>query len=235
MLISNVPSMSETRLLAGRGVARASSSQQVADVIKEQLLLGQVSPGTRLSDQILAADLQVSRNTVREAMTILAAEGLVVKNLHKGVVVAELDLDELRDVYQARRALELAGLRAGSTADPHWRQALDEALSDMQKAAAAGDLKALLVGDRTFHEALVMPIGSKRVQAFYHKIQTEIRLTHAWYGAREDPDIFLRRHQRIGDAIRTGDYALAEQLLSDLIDAGEERLRRQLQAPPGIA
>src|SRR5580698_7845395 len=137
MLVINVQDMSES-FLAGRGVTRASTSQQVADVIKEQLLLGQVSPGTRLSDRILAVDLQVSRNTVREAMTILAAEGLVVKNLHKGVIVAELDLEELRDVYQARRALELAGLRAGSaTADQQWRQALDEALGNMREAAAA--------------------------------------------------------------------------------------------------
>src|SRR5580704_14153433 len=113
--------MSESRLLAGRVVTRASTSQQVADVIKEQLLLGQASPGTRLSDRIIATELQVSRNTVREAMTILAAEGLVMKNLHKGVVVADLDIEELRDVYQARRALELAGLRAASTADPQWR------------------------------------------------------------------------------------------------------------------
>jgi DNA-binding GntR family transcriptional regulator len=228
--------MAESRFLAGRGVTRASTSQQVADVIKEQLLLGQVSPGTRLSDRILAVDLQVSRNTVREAMTILAAEGLVVKNLHKGVIVAELDLEELRDVYQARRALELAGLRAGgASTDQRWRQELDEALSDMQKAAAAGDVKALLEGDRHFHEALIMPIGSKRVAAFYRKVQTEIRLTHAWYGAREESGIFLRRHQRIGDAVRASDYLLAEKLLSDVIDAGEERLRRQLQSPPGTA
>jgi DNA-binding GntR family transcriptional regulator len=224
--------MSESILLAGRSVIRASTSQQVADVIKEQLLLGQVSPGTRLSDRLLAGDLQVSRNTVREAMTILAAEGLVVKNLHKGVVVAELDLEELRDVYQARRALELAGLRAGSTAGPQWQQALDDALAAMQKAAAAGDVKALLDADRSFHEALVLPIGSKRVQGFYRKVQTEIRLTHAWSGEREDSGVFVRRHQRIGDAIRAADYVLAEKLLSDLIDAGEERLRRQLQVPP---
>jgi DNA-binding GntR family transcriptional regulator len=227
--------MSESRLLAGRVVTRASTSQQVADVIKEQLLLGQASPGTRLSDRIIATELQVSRNTVREAMTILAAEGLVMKNLHKGVVVADLDIEELRDVYQARRALELAGLRAASTADPQWRTALDEALAVMRQAAAADDLRALLDADRSFHEALVLPIGSKRVQAFYRKVQTEIRLTRAWYGAREDSEVFLRRHQRIGDAIGAADYVLAEKLLSDLIDAGEERLRRQLQAPPSTA
>lgn len=114
--------MSESTLLAGRLVARESSSEQVANVIKEQLLLGQVPPGTRLSDRILAAELQVSRNTVRESMTIQAAEGLVVKNLHKGVVVADLDLEELRDVYRARRALEVAGVRAGGDAGPNGKK-----------------------------------------------------------------------------------------------------------------
>ena len=124
--------MSESTLLAGRLVARESSSEQVANVIKEQLLLGQVPPGTRLSDRILAAELQVSRNTVRESMTIQAAEGLVVKNLHKGVVVADLDLEELRDVYRARRALEVAGVRAGGDAGPEWQEAVDDAMRAMR-------------------------------------------------------------------------------------------------------
>jgi len=105
-------------------------------VIREQLLSGEVPPGTKLSDPVLAATFGVSRHTVREAILILTAEGLLQRNLHKGAVVAELGLEELRDAYQARRALELTGLQfAAEQEDDAWITELRASLAAMNAAA----------------------------------------------------------------------------------------------------
>ena len=212
-------------------VTRVSTAEQVADAIREQLLQGVISPGTRLPDQTIASSMRVSRNTVREAMTILASQGLVTKQLHHGVIVAELSLDELTDVYQARRALEVAGLRAGAKSDGEWRVELRAALKDMEEAIAAEDLRAVLDADTNFHRALVSPIGSKRINQVYLNLQTELRLTSAWYGEREEGPSFGRRHKRIVTAIGANDFDRAELLVVELIDAGEARLRQQLLEP----
>lgn len=101
--------------LPTRGIYRVSTPQQVAAATKERLLRGEVAPGTRLEDHELALALRVSRHSVREAIQILASERLVRQNLHRGAIVMELGIDELADLYRARQALELAGVRAAPT------------------------------------------------------------------------------------------------------------------------
>lgn len=217
--------------LMGLAVSRASAAEQVADAIREQLIKGEIQPGTRLPDQSIAASLRVSRNTVREAMTILAAQGLVTKELHRGVVVAELGLAELADVYQARRALELAGLRAGKASPGEWLTNMRGALQGISDAVSAEDTQALLDADTEFHRALVSAVGSTRINQTYRNLQTELRLTSAWFGERESGSRFYRRHKRIVTAIDAHDFDQAEMLVVELIDAGEARLRHHFLRP----
>jgi DNA-binding FadR family transcriptional regulator len=65
----------------------SSTSEQVADVLRENILNGELKPGAPLREQHIAKMLGISRNMVREAMRLLAREGLVTYHLHRGVVV----------------------------------------------------------------------------------------------------------------------------------------------------
>ena len=219
--------------LADAALERASTAEQVAAVMRQQLLDGVVAPGTKLSDQATATALGVSRNTVREAMLILAAEGLLTRNLHKGVAVAELDLEELADVYQARRALELVALQFAPPDGDKWLVDLQRALEAMGAAAAAENTRALLDADLTFHELIVRRIGSERVSGFYRLIQTEIRLTRAWRGARMPPAAFVERHAEIVKALQANELTRGRELLGRLIDDGQARLQQELRRPGG--
>jgi DNA-binding GntR family transcriptional regulator len=212
----------------GVSLERASTAEQVAGMIRQQLLNGEVAPGTKLSDQVIAAGFGVSRNTAREAVLILTAEGLLTRNLHKGVAVAELGLEELADVYQARRALELVGLQLAARAGAEWLAELRAVLAEMDAAAAVDDTPALLDADRRFHEVIVKQIGSRRVSRFYRLVQTEIRLTRAWYAERMAATVFVARHTAIVEALEAGDSELAGRLLEQLIADGETRLQQQL-------
>jgi DNA-binding GntR family transcriptional regulator len=210
---------------------RASTPQQVAQAIREQILRGEIAPGARLRDDAIASALGVSRNSVREALQILASEGLVQRVLHRGALVTELTLEELNDVYQARRAIELAGIRAAGSAPAGWLDTMRRLLQEMRAAVDSGNLADLLEVDLRFHEAIVSAIGSRRVTRFYRDIQTAIRLTRAWRGERPVPSVFYDRHREVIDALDAGDLATAEALVARIIDDGEARIRKGFEQP----
>ena len=210
---------------------RASTAQQVADLLREQLLRGEFPPGTRIPEEDIAADLRVSRNSVREGLQILVSEGLVHRTLHHGAVVSDLDSEQLADVYQARRVIEIASLRTGMRHPDGWEGAVLEALHDMEAAVATADLTTLLDADRRFHEGIVAGSRSQRIRRFYRNLQTELRLTRAWRGEREPSTVFFARHKDVVDAIQARDAKLAEKLLVQIIDAGEVRVRTSLGGP----
>jgi DNA-binding GntR family transcriptional regulator len=220
------PDRSVGETLSDVVLPRTSTSQQVAQAIRGQILRGEIAPGARLSDDMIASALGVSRNSVREGLQILVADGLVQRNLHRGAVVTELTLEELADVYQARRILELDGVRAARRAPAEWMETMRRLLGEMRAAADSGDLTSLLDVDLRFHEAIVEAVGSRRVSQFYRNVQTEIRLARAWRGERPQPSVFYDRHREIVQALDDGEFDRAESLVATLIDDGEGRIRK---------
>lgn len=221
--------------LAPTPLNRMSTAEHVANTLREQLLERRFSPGSRLPEDEIAAAMRVSRNSVREGLQILAAEGLIQRSLHRGAVVSELDGEALEDVYQARRIVEVGSLRAGAPAPDGWVAGILAALAQMEAAAAAEDLPELLEADRRFHESIVAGASSERIRRFYRNLQTEIRLTRSWQDEREPSPVFVARHRDVAEAIQAGDLVAAERLLKDIIDAGEDRVRKSLATMPVTA
>ena len=85
---------------------RVSGAQVVYETLRRQITTLQLAPGTRLYETDLAARLQVSRTPLREALRLLTADGLVRQLPTGGVVVAPLDPDDMRDLYEVRAAIE---------------------------------------------------------------------------------------------------------------------------------
>ena len=100
--------------LAGLGAAiqRQSTTEQAAAALRDAILTGKIPPGTPLREVALAAELGVSRNTVREAARLLGGEGLVRHQMNRGIVVAEITAADVRDIYAARAAVEAAAAEA---------------------------------------------------------------------------------------------------------------------------
>src|SRR5919107_2108500 len=98
----------------------SSTVERVADELRRALFNGEVEAGTPLREQALVDAMGVSRSTVREALAILVAEGLAIREPNRGVHVTELDPAAVHDVCTARTVLETAGVR-------RWQQAPEEA------------------------------------------------------------------------------------------------------------
>ncbi|MFD1730499.1 GntR family transcriptional regulator [Deinococcus malanensis] len=87
-------------------VASARVVDLVRDSLRQAILTGDLTPGTRLSVPELARQLQVSRSPVREAVLLLVGEGLAVEHSRRGVEVAQLSLADLLELYELRAATD---------------------------------------------------------------------------------------------------------------------------------
>src|SRR5207245_7630675 len=76
-------------------IHRVSVADQVASILRQRILKGELRPGMPLQEVPLAASLGVSRNTMREAKSILSLEGLLNSSIHRGVAVYQLSLTDV--------------------------------------------------------------------------------------------------------------------------------------------
>jgi len=215
--------------IAGLGatIQRQSATGQAAAAIRDAILSERVPPGTPLREAALAAELGVSRNTIREAARILESEGLVRYQMNRGIVVAELTADDVRDIYAARAAAELAGADALTAhRDPVIYQKLAGLADRIEHAFAQGDVAGVLEGDRLFHATLVSAAGSPRLSRFHAQLQQEQRLALAL------AELSSRRlgrtaddHRELLGALRSGPAQARAELTAHL-QAGAAELQR---------
>ena len=93
----------------GFGTAlKRTIADQVAELVRQRILTGQLKGGQPIRQEHLAAELGVSRIPLREALKQLAAEGFVAITSHKGAVVAELSIAEVEELFDIRLRLDLA-------------------------------------------------------------------------------------------------------------------------------
>ncbi len=171
--------MTVTSPIAGLGatIQRQSTTGQVAAALRDAILSGGIPPGTPLREAALASELAVSRNTIREAARILEGESLVRYQMNRGIVVAEITADDVRDIYAARSAVEMAGLDAlVASRDPVSYEKLADLVERIEDAFAGGDAAAVAENDRLFHAALVSAAGSPRLSRFHARLRQEQRL-----------------------------------------------------------
>jgi DNA-binding GntR family transcriptional regulator len=200
-----------------------SSAQQLATTLRDLLLRGTLAPGARLEENKLAARFGVSRNTVREALQLLAHENLVVRALHRTVVVREVgDPADVADLYRARRTLEMAALPLAVTRDRQWHQQLAASLG---RIGTAKDRNQLDESDLFFHAILISALGSHRIDGFYARIHTELRLTRGWaLRAPVNPKQVVASHRPLVAALSAGSLQKASSTLDDILDTGEQSL-----------
>ena len=124
----------------GAAIQRQSTTEQAAAALRDAILSGEIPPGTPLREAALAAELGVSRNTLREAARLLGGEGLVRHQMNRGIVVAEITAADVRDIYAARAAIETAAAQALTAhRDPAIYQRLESLAGQIEDAFAQDD------------------------------------------------------------------------------------------------
>ncbi len=158
----------------------SSTVDRVAEELRRAVFDGELASGTPLREVALAESLGVSRPTVREALTVLVAEGLATREPNRGVSVSTPDPDSVRDVCRARWVLEGAGVRRWREAEEEQRDAVRTSLVRYTSAVRAGaSYQELNERHLAFHVSLVGLTGSPRLVAMAESLMVELKLALA--------------------------------------------------------
>lgn len=129
--------------------------QQAADLLRDAIQSGEISPGTPLIERELCARLDVSRNTLREAYRELESEGLIEVRPHRSPITTVLTDDQARELYEVREALEGEGIMLFTQrADNEDIDQLEEAGKAVAAAVEHGTPRELLEAKDKFYEVI---------------------------------------------------------------------------------
>jgi len=196
------------------GLRAAVASQRIADHLREQILSGQLVPGTRIIQDELAEELKTSRLPVREALRILQSNGLVTLRANQGAWVAKMDMRECELSYKMRERLEPLLLAESA---PRLTDADIAELIDVQdRIERTDDVEEFLVLDRQLHWATyrrhradeLARIVARLWDSTQHYRRAFTRLTmsrRSW--------IIRAEHRLLIEALRDRDHTSAEQIL----------------------
>jgi DNA-binding GntR family transcriptional regulator len=206
-------------------VTRETVADMALAALRSDILERRLLPGDPLREEAVARDLGVSRPTVREVFKTLLAEGLLARNSNTRVLeVTHLDADDVREIYHARRFLELSGVEAARHASPESLARLSTSLQEMADAIAADDPLALVDADTRCHEAIVGFLQSRYLSQLHQTIMTRLKLamSRVEQGAGRDNQAVYDVHHAFYEQLISGDIEAAKRNL-------EERLRTSEQ------
>ena len=187
-------------------IDRSSTTDRVAGALRTMLFAGEFSPGEPLREVTLAESFQVTRSTVREALQVLTAEGLVTRYPHRGVVVTELTERDLAEIFEARLVLESAGVRAGAGGAD--LAPVTAALTTYAHAVKTDDPVEQTHAHLEFHTSLVALLGNARLVAQADTLTGDLRLALASVErARRNARSQVADHRRLLTLMRAGDDA----------------------------
>ena len=214
-------------------------SERVYQIIRDRILSLQLPPGCSLVVVDLAADLGVSRTPVKEALSRLAAEGLVQDTPRRGYSVAELSTEDILDLLDARQMLELAAAeRVIGTIEPDQLAELRRVTDEMVQIVAApgGDIDLFEFAqlDWTFHLAIISATGNKHLVDVSRRLHAHlhlIRLARATKAGRGRYMATVEEHQAILAALELRDLAAfraavtahTQRVMQDFVTAPETR------------
>ncbi len=196
----------------------AISSTDISNRIVEAVLAQKLAPGSRLGEQELALLFDCSRTIVREALTRLAARGIVTVSARRGWYLIEPSQDEAREAFEARRVIETGLIRqSAGGVRPEALRRLKQHLQ-LEKAALRQDdvgKRSYLLGD--FHVCLADSLGNSLLADTLRDYTARTTLIAMRYQSTHDAVQSCEDHVRIVEALARGDIAEAEALMAEHI------------------
>ena len=196
-------------------------AEETASRLRNDIIGGSLPPGHRLSETRLAAELGVSRNTLREVFRLLTREGLLRHEPNRGVFVAAPSMATIVDIYRVRRLIEVPAL---AHAWPR-HEAVTRMQAAVSKARAAReeqDWRSVGSANMEFHAAIVALTDSTRLQGFFAQVIAELRLA---FGLLDSPERlhepYIDRNGEILDLLAAGQQARAAEVLAAYLDNSE--------------
>lgn len=196
---------------------KLSAAQRIEQGLMEEIAIGGLIPGQRLDEVGLAERFGASRTPVREALSRLTAQGVLVAGEKRGVFVAKYTREELSQIFEAMHEIESACARIVATRlNLLTRSEIENAQSACLAAAESGDRTAYLRANEAFHMAIYNATGNP----YMAEIALEFRRRTGPFRAKkfatkEDLIASAQNHQELIDDIFSEDSATASKSMRD--------------------
>jgi DNA-binding GntR family transcriptional regulator len=209
-----------------RSKRRSSRSEQVLQILRHAIVVGELVDGERLIEDRIARQLNTSRGPVREALRRLEHEGLVVSYPYRGAVVRGVSDEEVHEVlipirltlerFSFTKALEfMTDADFGELAKEVWQ---------MGEGARTGDLLRCVEADIRFHEFVLSRSGQPHTAQVWGSIESRIRAYFFRFGLEADMSRLAAEHGELLAALQSGD-------LEVLMDAVERHITVRTPGP----
>ncbi|QKM64740.1 GntR family transcriptional regulator [Polynucleobacter tropicus] len=201
--------------------------EDVADRLREQIFAKQLAPGSWLDEQSLADQFGISRTPMREAIKVLASEGLVTIKMRRGAYVTEIARNDLEQIFTILSLLE------GEAAKQTAIKATEEELNQLdywhhrlEKAAADRDIEQFFEINGKFHELIQEIAGNRWMNGVIADLRKVLKLHRrdslTSTGRLQNS---LLEHREILKALLKRDQAGAEVAMRKHMERGLEALR----------
>lgn len=208
-----------------------SLSKLAYNALRKSILASQIKGGVIYNEKSLANDLGISRTPVREALLELASQGLVTFLPRKGIVVKEFTKRDVEEIFEIRKAIELASVEKIAKAPTKENLArLDENISLQKKAADSNDLQKYMELDRSYHLLFSELTGNRRMVQIVQNIRDMVHLMglRALEGHPERVDEVLKEHSEVVEAVREGSVSVARELMEHHLEMSKLAVKKTL-------
>jgi len=203
---------------------------QIYYKIKEEILSGNISPGSRVLEGRLAKQINVSRTPVREALHVLEMEGFLESFPRVGYRVRKISWEEVIEINEIRAVLEpLAAKKAIENEDQSYIDALEQILIQSEAAANQEQLASFLQYDTEFDEIIVKASGMKTLLDIWATLRHRLRLYRMGAQDPHSLDTRLRSikgHWRILECLKTKDQDGVKKAIREHLEDSKQDFRR---------
>lgn len=207
--------------------------QQVAERLRSRIYAHELEPGAWLDEQALAAAMGISRTPLREALKVLAAEGLVTLRPRRGCYVAELSEQDVDEIFPVMALLEgRSAQEAAVRATARDLRQLDAIHAELERCAEAGDADRFFEANQAFHDAVQALAGNRWLKQLIDDTRKFIKLTRR-DSLRLDGRLkqSLAEHRAILAAFHAADATGAARLMHDHILSGRAAVAKLQRTP----
>ena len=214
---------------SGASTIETEEADSLFEALRRRILRSELPPGARLREQDIADAHDVSRQRVREVLSLLEARGLVDREPNRGAVVRRPSLAELLEIYDVREALEgmCARLAAARAAPASWQDLVELFGEPTERALQAGDMDTYVTHYLCLRarmlEAAQNQVLVSTLQPLHDRTSMVMRRLILVTGRAEEG---LREHKAVVAALRAGDAEAAEAAKRAQIRAARAALER---------
>jgi len=198
--------------------------EEVADQLRVRIFAHELAPGTWIDEQTLAKEFGISRTPLREAIKVLAAEGLITMKLRRGAYVTEVNRGDLEQIFTILSLLEgQAAKEAATKAQEKDLNELDDMHLRLEKAAADRNLEQFFEINVRFHERIIAIANNPWMTSVIADLRKVLKLQRKDSLSRSGRlQSSLSEHREILKALLKRDPIAAEQAMRTHLARGLE-------------